>query len=409
VSSRPSEKVDQLAVEHHSDIMKFRLALTHLALLSATAAITACGVVPSSGPTKAQIEDHSSESTKITGIQIVDLTDDVARTLWRERQGADFAATFGNAHVPVASIGSGDVLEVSVWEAPPATLFSPAAALTDVSSAGGTRVTVLPAQMVDAEGNIDVPFAGRIRAAGHTVNELSAGIARALKGKANQPQVLVRVVKNATSYATVVGDVTSSTRVELTAGGERLLDALASAGGVRQQVDKTTIQVTRGATVQSLPLQTIIRDPRQNIPLNPRDVITALFQPYSFTVLGASGKNDEISFEAQGITLSQALARSGGLNDARANPQGVFIFRMEKADALAWNTKPVYTTADGKVPVIYRLDLKDPGSFFVAQSFMMDNRDTVYVSNAPVAELQKFMNLVFSGLYPTLSVINATK
>ena len=37
--------------------------------------------------------------------------------------------------------------------------------------------------------------------------------------------------------------------------------------------------------------------------------MTAFFQPYSFTVLGAAGKNDEIRFEGAGITLSQALGR----------------------------------------------------------------------------------------------------
>ncbi|MFX1766407.1 polysaccharide export protein [Paraburkholderia sp. A1RI-2L] len=390
--------------------MTLRLIFRPAALLVAAFALSACGIVPSSGPTKSQVEERSSDSPRIEGIQIVDLDEHVVQTLLREKKQTDFATIFGNTQATAQTLGAGDLLEISVWEAPPATLFGSAGLQPDAASGmSGSRATVLPAQIVDSDGMIDVPFAGRLRAMGRTVNEFSRDIAQRLKGKANQPQVVVRMVKSANSYATVVGDVTSSTRVELTAGRERLLDALASAGGVRQQVDKTTIQLTRSGTVQSLPLQTIIRDPRQNIALAPRDVVTALFQPYSFNVLGASGKNDEISFEAQGITLSQALARAGGLNDARANPQGIFIFRLEKANALPWKSQPVHMTADGRVPVIYRLDLKDPGSFFVSQEFLMRNQDTMYVSNAPVAELQKFMNLVFSGLYPTLSVINATK
>ncbi|MGR5342328.1 sugar ABC transporter substrate-binding protein, partial [Vibrio astriarenae] len=83
------------------------------------------------------------------------------------------------------------------------------------------------------------------------------------------------------------------------------------------------IQVTRGNTVQTLPLQTIIRDPHQNVPLRAGDVVTALFQPLSFTALGATGKNQEINFEAQGITLAQAIARAGGLEDSRSDAQGV--------------------------------------------------------------------------------------
>jgi len=198
----------------------------------------------------------------------------------------------------------------------------------------------------------------------------------------------------------VVGDVGSSALVPLTPRGERLLDALAAAGGVRQPVHKTTIQVTRGASVHALPLETIIRDPKQNVPLHPGDVITALFQPLSFTALGATGKNEEINFEAQGITLAQALARIGGLNDARADAQGVFLFRFESPAAQTWPQQPVLLTPEGKVPVIYRADLKDPRTFFVAQSFPVNHKDVLYVSNASAAELQKFLNLVFSVVYP---------
>ncbi|VVE73515.1 sugar transporter [Pandoraea captiosa] len=370
--------------------------------------LAGCSLVPSSGPTRSQVENEAQEpSGLIDGIQIVDVSDAVARKLLAQRRSTDFASTFGDAMVPAQRVGTGDILEVSVWESPPAALFS--APLQPELGTGASRAVVLPAQTVDTEGEIDVPFAGRVPVTGRTINEVSGEIAKRLKNKANQPQVMTRVVKRANAFVTVVGDVNSSVRMELSAGNERLLDSLAAAGGTRQAVDKTTIQVTRGRVVQSLPLQSIIRDPRQNIPLHAHDVVTALFQPYSFTMLGASGKNDEVNFEAQGITLSQALARSGGLNDSRSDPRGVFVFRFESPEALDWPNAPVKTTPNGKVPVIYRVDLKNPSSFFVAQNFMMDDKDLVYVSNAPVAELQKFMNLVFSGLYPTLSVINATK
>jgi len=260
-------------------------------------------------------------------------------------------------------------------------------------------MTVFPTQMVSAEGTIYVPFAGQIGAAGKKLEDIETDIARQLHGKANQPQVLVRLVVNNTSYVTVVGEVANSVRMALTPRGERLLDALAAAGGTKQDVEKVTLQVTRGTSVHSLPLGTVIRDPRQNIPLQPGDVVTALFQPLSFTALGATGKSDEVKFEAQGISLAQALARVGGVVDSRANARGVFIFRFESRDALQWSKTPV-TTPDGKVPVVYRIDLKDPRSFFVAQTFPVRNRDVLYVANAPAAELQKFMTLLVSTIYP---------
>jgi len=128
-------------------------------------------------------------------------------------------------------------------------------------------------------------------------------------------------------------------------------------------------------------------------------VITALHQPLSFTSLGATGKNEEIFFETQGITLAQALARVGGLQDTRSDAKGVFIFRFEEPLVLGSAAENPQLTPDGKVPVIYRVDLKDPRTFFVAQGFPIRNKDVMYVSNAPAAELQKFLNILTSVVF----------
>lgn len=369
--------------------------------------LVGCSSVPNSGPSTAQI-NKVAESPEAVGIQVVDVTDDVARKLYSERSRGDFLSILGAGTAFSQQLGIGDTIEVSIWEAPPAALFG--VTQTDIKSASSNaRVTVLPDQTIDGDGNIDVPFVGAIRATGRTPSQLQKDIAGRLKNIAHDPQVLVKLSRNVTSYVTVVGDVANSDRMQLSARGERVLDALASAGGVRQPIDKITIQITRGKTVATLPLAAVIRDPRQNVPLRAGDVVTALYQPFSFTALGATGKNEEINFEAQGITLAQALARAGGLQDSRSDARGVFIFRLENADALHWPASPARVTADGKVPVIYRVNLRDPNSFFVAQSFMMDNRDLLYVSNAPVTEVQKVLNLVFSVVYPVVTGVQTFK
>ncbi|WP_439669971.1 hypothetical protein DAMDJJ_25415 [Cupriavidus necator] len=128
---------------------------------------------------------------------------------------------------------------------------------------------------------------------------------------------------------------------------------------------------------------------------------------HTFVAFGASGKNDEISFEEPGISLTQALARTGGLLDNRADPSGVFVFRMERRSALAGDV--VGSSESQLVPVIYRIDLRDPGNYFLARSFKMHDQDIMYVANAPIADLQKFLNVVFSVAYPVVNSINAFK
>jgi polysaccharide export outer membrane protein len=361
--------------------------------------------LPSSGPNYAQVQAVSNTNAA-AGIQIVDVDNVVARKLLSHQKLSLFSETFGKTRPFAFAIGAGDVVEVSVWEAPPAVLFG--GGVSDARSGLTTaRVSTFPEQMVDSDGFINIPFAGQIAVAGRTSQQIESTIVSRLKGKANQPQVMVRVIKNNTANVTVVGEVNSSLRMPLTARGERLLDALAAAGGVRQPVSKMTLQVTRGSQVQALPLETIIRDPLQNIVLQPGDVVTSVFQPLSFSVLGATGKNEELNFEAQGISLAQALARAGGLQDIRADAQGIFVFRFESPEVLGLQDKSALTTPDGKIPVVYRVDLKNPATFFVVQNFPIQNKDVLYISNAPAAELQKFLNIMVSVVYPITNIQNS--
>lgn len=357
--------------------------------------------LPSSGPSLAQVSQVSQDQAK-TNIQIVVVNEDVARKSAASKRQQLFSETFQIPNQTAYAIGAGDVIEVTIWEAPPAALFG-GGVLDPRSGLATARSTVLPEQMVNVEGSINIPFAGQVQAAGRTPQQVEVEIARRLNGKANQPQVLVRTIRNNTANVTVVGEVTNSLRMPITARGERLLDALAAAGGVRQPVNKMTLQISRAGRVQAMPLEAIIRDPKQNIVLHPGDVITSLFQPLSFTVLGATGRNEEVNFEAQGISLAQALARAGGLQDARADAQGIFLFRFESPDVLD-NPGKAQITADGKLPVVYRLDLKNPASFLVAQNFPMQNKDVLYVSNAPAAELQKFLNILTSSIYSITAI-----
>jgi polysaccharide export outer membrane protein len=379
--------------------------LGRAACLAAFASVALSGCftfLPTVGPTRHQIE-HAKFKANAAAIQFINVDNSITNHLVSERQLRLFSESLSYQRVGPRTVGAGDVLEVTIWEAAPATLFGVTPTPGSLAGIATSRATTLPEQPIDDDGTVYVPFAGRVPAAGKTLQEIEADIVARLAKKANQPEVLVRLTHNFASNATVVGEVTTSIRVPLVPGNERLLDALAAAGGVRQPVTKTTIQLTRADSVFSLPLETIIRDPRQNVSLMPGDVVTALFQPYSFTALGASGKNEEVNFETQGISLAQAIARSGGLIDSRSNARGVFVFRFEPKNALDWPHQPVMTTADGLVPTVYRIDLTDPESLFLIQNFPIENRDVLYVSNAPITEVEKFLNVLFSVAYPILT------
>lgn len=375
--------------------------------------LAACSSLGAGGPSGRVVRAADNRIVQQAQIKVIDVNDAVTRQLLAGYRSAGFAETLGDAPLPWTIIGRGDVLDVSIWEAPPAVLFGSSAtfgpqdsASVLAASAGTGQKTTISELMVDSDGQVRIPFAGSIQAAGRTPRQVEREIVDRLARKAHDPQVAVRLLRNAGSNVTVVGDVTTSARVPITPRGERLLDVLAAAGGVKQPIGKMTIQISRDGRVVSLPLEAVIRDPAQNIRLQADDIVTALFQPYSFTALGATGStNAEIPFEATGITLAQALGRVGGLKDDRADIKGVFIFRLEDPAALdPAIAQTARRTPDGRIPVIYRVDLGNPATFFVAQSFPVRNKDVLYVSNAPLADLQKFVSIVSSMAFSVIGI-----
>lgn len=328
-------------------------------------------------------------------IRIVEVSSEAAYQLPPLPVASSFANALGDARAVGTAVQIGDAVEVTIWEAPPATLFGGTVADSRIGSAMSTsRPTTLPELLVGPEGTISVPFAGAVPARGRTLIQIEDDIVDRLRGKANAPQAQVRLIRNDATTVTVVGEVNQSGRLPLTPRGERLLDVLAQSGGVKPPVNLTTIQVTRDGRSFRMPLLAVIERSENNIVLARDDVVTALFQPYSFTVLGAAGRNDEVRFEAFGITMSQALGRIGGLQDGRANPRGVFLFR--------WGNR--MDPARPNDPVIYSFDLKDPAVYFLAQQFRMEDGDLIYITNSPVAELQRFVGIISQTILPAATV-----
>lgn len=377
--------------------------------IALAATLAGCASLGATGPSAGTITRAEGTSYADGRVTVVELDDQTVRRVRAWGMSRSFAEVFGETPASGTVIGSGDVIDIAIWEAPPAVLFG----VTSVDARLAANPLVaqsasIPQQLVGDNGVISVPFAGQIRVAGLTPAQVERAIIDRLRGRAHDPQAVVRIVQNEARNATVIGEVTTSRRVPLSARGERVLDAIAAAGGTRQPVGKTTVQVARGGTVAAMALDRIAREPAQNIRLQPDDVVTILHQPYSFIALGAVSQNAEVPFEGGGISLAQALGRIGGLRDDRADVRGVFVFRLEDPAALdPARAASAPQTIDGKVPVIYRLDLSDATGFFAAQNFEVRDDDVIYVSTALGVDLQRFISTLSGAAFSAIAIGNA--
>jgi polysaccharide biosynthesis/export protein len=364
--------------------------------VSSLTMLCSCSSLPDSGPSAHDVAQQASvpEGPRY---EVVDIDNSVVDAL-RRRSYESFSAHFGDRRLSAEPvIGVGDTVVVTIWEAASGGLFS-APLVTDKISVGSNSA-MIPEQVVGRDEGVTVPYAGRIRVAGKTTRAVQRVIEKALEGKAIQPQVLVSVMHTVSNSVDVGGEVANGARIPLSVKGDRVLDVLAAAGGVRAPVNETFVELSRGSTTSRMPLTRIIANPSEDIYLHPNDVLTLVRDPQTFIAYGATGRNAEIPFEADGITLAQALAKAGGLLDNRSDPRGVFIFRYESEPVLR-TIRPYSPLAARSrlVPVVYRLDLADANSLFLEQSFPVANRDLIYVSNAPSTEVQKVFEIVAGGV-----------
>jgi polysaccharide export outer membrane protein len=370
--------------------------------------------MPASGPSTKQVllaaqpvehvepTDQAANAGAGLRFSLVDVNASVVSVM-RRWSAASLQGTFGlQLPTKTQTIGVGDQVQISIWESGAGGLFG---AQGNDRAGGGARGTSIPEQIVGADGAVTVPFAGRVPVVGRTPYQVEQVIVRALEQKALDPQVLVTMTRNAANTVTVVGEVTAGARVPLTARGDRILDVVAQAGGTKAAPHETFVTLSRDGQSIRTPLQALLTEPAENVLVKPGDVVAVTREPQTFTSAGATGQNAVIPFDAIGITLEQAIARSGGLSDTRADPGGVFVIRFEKVgdyDQLGLS-RPDPELLD-EVPVVYRVNFRDPAGFFLARRFPMHNKDILFVSNAPAAELQKVVNIIwgFAGMGVTI-------
>ena len=361
-----------------------------------------CAALPTSGPTLKEVKRQEFEANQLR-FALVDIDDNVV-TVQTAAPPESFSARFKKyGRPPQSKIGVGDTIVVSIWEAAGGGLFGTSP--TESVSPGSRNVTI-PEQVVGRDGMITVPFAGQIPVIGRTPFEVQRAIEQRLGEKAIEPQAIVTVTKSLSSSVTVAGEIVAGARIPLSVRGDRLLDVIAAAGGTKTAVYETFVRLSRGGVTATIPMERLVSNPAENIYAQPGDVLTLVRMPQSFTVFGATGTNALIPFTAERMTLAEALAKGGGLQDLRSDPAGVFLFRYEPPLTVKALGRPVLATGpDTLTPVIYRLDLRNAKSFFLAQRFPIEDKDIIYVANADLNELQKFFTLLNTLTGPVITGI----
>jgi polysaccharide biosynthesis/export protein len=363
------------------------------------AALGACTLVPTSGPASTDVRGGQSDHEGLP-YAFVRVTPNVLDIL--AGHSPRLSTAFSDRRGPnEIRFGIGDIVSVTLFESGAGGLFIP----LEAGTRPGNFIT-LPPQAVDNNGNISIPYAGLIKAGGRTITQVQDGIVAALKNRALDPQAIVTLTDQRASSISVLGDAVGSLRFPASASGERVLDAITRAG-LRAPGSDLWVMLERDGRRETVPFGALIYEPANNIYVRPRDTIFIYREPQTFLAFGATGRQGQFPFEAWRISLAEAAAKAGGLNDLQADPGSVFLYRgetREVATLLGIDCKPY---AGPIIPVIYNLNLRDPAGYFLATKFDMRNKDVIYISNAVSVDSSKFLTYIRLIIATATDPVNA--
>jgi polysaccharide export outer membrane protein len=377
--------------------------LIKLGIASLLISIGGCTEMPTSGPSAAAVESGSPLSADGLQYGLVRLTPQTVDTL-EQVEPRGLVGAFTDRRPPAElKYGVGDVLSVTIFEAAAGGLFIPA----EAGVRPGNYVT-LPDQAIDNNGNISVPYAGQIKASGQTALQVQNAIVAAIRNRAIEPQVTVTLTHQNTNLVSVIGEVNLPTRYGASASGaqDRITDAITRAGGIKDQGWATWVMLERSGKRATVPFENLVGDPANNIYVQPGDRIYVYQDQQKFIALGASGLSGEFNFDNWRINLAEAVGKAGGLIDNQADPASVFLYRREPRDVAEKLGVNVTKFATATVPVIFSVNFRDPGGFFLASRTQMRNGDIIFVSNARSVEVTKFLNYLQVMMATTDAAVN---
>ena len=360
-----------------------------VAVVAAFSMVSACTLLPRTGPTKREIFAGSVQQQG--DAFIVSVNDRVTRAT-SVTPALGFSQSFINAS-PVGSdtIRPGDTLGLTIWENVDDGLLA----------AEGANATLLEEVQVDGAGFVFVPYAGRIRAAGNTPEAVRRIITGKLEEQTPDPQVQVRRLAGDGSTVSLVGAIGGQGVFAIERPTRTLAAMIARAGGVSINPEIARVTVIRGSHKGTIWFQDLYKNPQLDIALRGGDKILVEADTRKFTALGATGSQSLVPFETQTLSGLEAIAQVGGLLSNAADPTGVFILRNEPAEI----AHQVLGRDDliGAQRMVYVLDLTQPNGMFHARDFSVRDGDTLYVTEAPFTQWDK----AISALTGTLGSANA--
>lgn len=279
-------------------------------------------------------------------------------------------------------IQPGDTISITVWDADENSLLS----------GPGQRAVTLQEMTVSSSGEIFLPFVGQVRVQGLSQASARDRVEERYAATIPSAQVQLQVAPGRANTANLVAGVASPGVYPLADRDVTILTLLSMGGGVSPGLNNPQVRLFRGGDVYGIALDRLYDDPGLDSTLVGGDRVIIEAEERVFLSLGAAGSESRHLFPQDLVTALEAMAIIGGVQDARADPQGILVLRdypVRSVDAGGQDGPP-------QERMVFTIDLTSADGLFSAGNFRILPGDLVYVTESPLTAGQSVLTLIGS-------------
>ena len=310
-----------------------------------------------------------------TQVNVVKLTQDTLVAVQPAQINQQSYANLFHTGQKNYKLSAGDILSIYLWAYPEITPPTNNISNEEAIKSNGYQI--------DQNGYIQFPVIGRYKAAGKSLTQVNQELRSQLARYLKTPDVVVRVLSYQGQRFSVQGNVMKGGQFALSDQPISVYTALGMAGGVNTQLgDNAAITLVRQGQTYTLnaielekagySLHHLLIQPNDTLYVNSRE-------NQKIYVMGEAGKNQSLPMRDQGMTLSDALGESLGLNPLSASRTKIYVVR----------SNPNHPMTE-----IYHLNLTSIGDFGLANQFKMRSNDIIYVDASGLARWQRVVNQI---------------
>lgn len=280
-------------------------------------------------------------------------------------------------------IAQGDILSINLVGYPDIRSLPSTTTITESPTASGYPV--------DQQGFIQFPLIGRIKASGTSVPQFTANLREKLQRYLKYSDPQVKIINYRGNKFFIDGEVRKPGQFAIDDAPVSLYTAISMAGGATENGDSNNIILSRNGRNYDIGLQALrqIGSSGNQIYLQDGDSIHINNQSRNRVfVLGEFGKVEPIAIPEQGLSLSNVLGESRGLDSNTANAAKIYVVR----------DNPEYQLTN-----IYYVDMQSITNLALANRFEMQANDILYVDPTGLTR----WNRVINALLPSSSAIRS--